>query len=122
MFFLTQSEAQCSTLEQNTKNTTSPTTNVSSSIIVGQSFKACRTGQLDKITINATLLGGATSAQTTLSVASGASTSGGIIHTQPVTINASGDIEINLTQPVLVTNNQIYTFFFGGTGERELSR
>lgn len=116
-FFAAQLTAQCSLIEQTTKNTASPTTNVDASTIIGQSFKSCRDGQLNTITINVTLPIGVTEAKTTLSVAAGETTNSGILHTQAVTISASGEVVINLTNPVKVKNNQTYTFFFGGSGD-----
>lgn len=116
-FFAAQLTAQCSLIEQTTKNTASPTTNVDAGTTVGQSFKSCRNGQLNTITVNVTLPIGVTEAKTTLSVAVGETTNSGILHTQSVTINASGEVVINLTNPVKVKNNQTYTFFFGGSGD-----
>lgn len=109
--------AQCSLIEQTTKNSTSPTTPVDASNIIGQSFIACRTGQLNTITINVTLPSGVTEAKTRLSVAAGSTTNSGVLHTQAITINASGEVVIDLTKPVKVENNQTYTFFVGGTGD-----
>ncbi|MFK7983718.1 MAG: hypothetical protein AB8G86_27325 [Saprospiraceae bacterium] len=119
IFSITQIKAQCTSIEQLTKNTAaaSPTTMVVGGTIIGQSFKACRTGQLTAMTISVVLPIGANKAETTLSVANGAATSSAILHTQPVTLNASGDVEIKLTAPVDIENNRTYTFFLGGAGD-----
>lgn len=105
----------CPSPIQSTANTGTGT-NVNSTTVIGQSFIACEDGLLSKITVRVATMSNAT-INTELRVAEGNNTDENRLHTQPIMITGTGDLEINLSKTVELTAGQTYAFSLGGAGD-----
>jgi len=85
-------------------------------VTIGQSFTACRDGQIEFIKIRVNTMDPGPQS-TILKIARGANTSCNVLHTQNVTINGMGDLTIRLNRSLPVINGAVYSFSLGGSGD-----
>lgn len=103
--FYQSSYAQCSITQLFANNTISA--NMSDE--VAQSFKACNSGNIERLKIRIATLSMAT-VNLSLKINEGGNTSGRVIHTQTVPVSSTGDLTIIIDKAVSLSNGKPYTF------------